>query len=75
MSRRSKLRPRTYIVYDGRAWIGNADDAAVLEYIGERPKIPWREVRKDWGGQGVQLYSYRRVEGNKLVDERHEGVI
>lgn len=65
---------RIYIVYDGRAKYGSTDDATVLEYIGPRRKVPWREVRKLWGNTDAALYSYSD-DTAVLSDERYEGEI
>ncbi|CAK0777811.1 hypothetical protein CCP3SC15_580024 [Gammaproteobacteria bacterium] len=60
---------RIYVLYDGRAWGGDTDEAAVLEAWGPRDGRP---SLKHWNGTDGVLYSYRVLADGTTYDERQE---
>lgn len=61
----------SWILYDGRAELGDTDDASVLEAFSSRRDL--KQNLYTWKGHDGVLFEYDVQNGNELVNERMIG--
>lgn len=68
-----------WIIYDGRALLGDTDDAAVFESFGidsaKDDKAAIRYAKKEWHGYGFVLYRYDLIGKGKEREATQERMI